>query len=103
MAVNSFEKQLGVEFRRTLRTRYGIDLFDPHHARKVLMAFGRGFGQLPDDPKDLSDNQKDFWIKRGGTDREGRSSRFGWRCLPGWFRGKPWTTETLRKSAARRA
>ena len=25
-----------------------VDLFDPRHARKVLMAFGRAYGALPD-------------------------------------------------------
>ena len=96
MAVNSFEKQLGVEFRRTLNS-YGIDLFDPIHAKKVLMDFGRGFGQLPDHQKDLSDNQKAFLDQAvEGLIEKGkvvpvRLSLFAWMV-----RGKPWTTETLR-------
>ena len=96
MAVNRFEKQLGVEFRRTLNS-YGIDLFDPIHAKKVLMDFGRGFDQLPDHQKDLSDNQKAFLdhameglIEKGKVVPV-RLSLFAWMV-----RGKPWTTETLR-------
>ena len=96
MAVNSFEKQLGVEFRRTLNS-YGIDLFDPIHAKKVLMDFGRGFGQLPDHQKDLSNNQKAFLDQAvEGLIEKGkvvpvRLSLFAWMV-----RGKPWATETLR-------
>ena len=96
MAVNSFEKQLGVEFRRTLNS-YGIDLFDSIHAKKVLMDFGRGFGQLPDHQKDLSDNQKAFLDQAvEGLIEKGkvvpvRLSLFAWMV-----RDKPWTRETLR-------
>ena len=96
MAVNRFEKQLGVEFRRTLNS-YGIDLFDPIHAKKVLMDFGRGFGQLPDQQEDFSDDQKAFLdqavkeqVEKGKVVPV-RLSLFAWMV-----RSKPWTTETLR-------
>ena len=99
MAVNRFEKQLGVEFRRTLNS-YGIDLFDPIHAKKVLMDFGRAFGRLPDNPEGISDSQGVF-LDQAMEGMEGlvekgkvvpvRLSLFAWMV-----RGKPWTTETLR-------
>jgi formylglycine-generating enzyme required for sulfatase activity len=96
MVVNRFEKQLGVEFRRTLNS-YGIDLFDPIHAKKVLMDFGRAFGRLPDNPEDISDSQGAFLDQAmEGLVEKGkvvpvRLSLFAWMV-----RGKPWTTETLR-------
>ena len=96
MAVNRFEKQLGVEFRRTLNS-YGIDLFDPIHAKKVLMDFGRGFGQLPDHQEDFSDDQKAFLDQAVKEQvEEGkivpvRLSLFAWMV-----RRKPWTPETFR-------
>jgi hypothetical protein len=37
-----------------------VDLFDPRHARKVLMAFGRAYGALPENIGDLSSDQDSF-------------------------------------------
>ena len=31
-----------------------VDLFDPRHARKVLAAFGRAYGRLPEGAVELS-------------------------------------------------
>src|SRR5947209_10176545 len=31
-----------------------VDLFDPRHATKVLMAFGRAYGSLPENPSESS-------------------------------------------------
>lgn len=36
------------------------DLFDIDHARRVLAAFGQGFGKLPANTSDMSRQQKDF-------------------------------------------
>ena len=53
-----------------------MDLFDPRHARKVLTAFGRAYGALPENVGDLSNDQKHFWINRfPGLPRTG--SHFG--------------------------
>src|SRR5207237_9382131 len=37
-----------------------VDLFDPRHARKVLAAFGRAYGTLPEKTSDLSKDQESF-------------------------------------------
>ena len=37
-----------------------VDLFDLQHAEKVLVAFGRAFGRLPENLADAPDDQKDF-------------------------------------------
>src|SRR5262249_25114747 len=37
-----------------------VDLFDPAHARKVLAAFGRAFGRLPDFPAEPAPEQQRF-------------------------------------------
>ncbi|MGO9916547.1 MAG: protein kinase domain-containing protein, partial [Isosphaeraceae bacterium] len=37
-----------------------VDLFDLDHAGKVLAAFGRAFGRLPENSSDASKNQNDF-------------------------------------------
>ena len=40
------------------RTRRLVDLFDPRHAKRVLMAFGRAYGALPENIGDLNSDQK---------------------------------------------
>src|SRR5262249_55921906 len=37
-----------------------VDLFDPRHAKKVLTAFGRAYGALPESPGDLNGDQEAF-------------------------------------------
>jgi eukaryotic-like serine/threonine-protein kinase len=37
-----------------------VDLFDPRHARKVLTAFGRAYGTLPEPTGDLNGEQESF-------------------------------------------
>jgi eukaryotic-like serine/threonine-protein kinase len=55
-----------------------VDLFDPRHARKVLMAFGRAYGALPGNIGDQTSDKNHFWIIRfQGLPRTGRSSRCG--------------------------
>ena len=97
MSVNRFEKKLGVEFRRTLNS-YGIDLFDPIHAEKVLADFGRGFGRLPEDRGAISEDQGAFLAQaveglvENGKITPVRLSLFTWMV-----RGKPWTQATLKE------
>jgi hypothetical protein len=56
-----------IRFMRVLEVRLvegqntaSVDLFDLDHARKVLAAFGRAFGRLPENPTDLEKEQKEF-------------------------------------------
>ena len=37
-----------------------VDLFDTDHARKVLAAFGRAFGKVPDNSGDTAKEQQEF-------------------------------------------
>ena len=97
MGVTRFEKQLGVEFRRTLNS-YGIDLFDPIHAKKVLIDFGRGFDRLPDHKRTFPMRKMAFLdqavegLVENGKVVPVRLSLFAWMV-----RGKHWTTETLKE------
>jgi hypothetical protein len=97
MAVNRFEKQLGLEFRRTLNS-YGLDLFDPIHALKVLADFGVGFGRLPEDLRAMSDDQNRFLtqtikgLKEDDRIAPVRLSMFAWMV-----RGKLWNLDTLKQ------
>ena len=59
-----------------------IDLFDTDHARKVLAAFGRAFGKLPENPGDTSKDQKEFLTQAVSAWRKkAKSSPSGWPCL----------------------
>ena len=62
-----------------------VDLFDPRHARKVLTAFGRAYGSLARERRDLTSDQRAF-LDQASRDwpRTARSSRCGWRCSPRW-------------------
>ena len=53
MALHRFMAVIGV--RQNQDQNFAVvDLFDLQHARKVLIAFGRGYGMLPDDPKEMT-------------------------------------------------
>ena len=50
-----------------------IDLFPPRHARKVLAAFGRAFGNLPEESQPLSCNPEGLSCAGGGRADRGRT------------------------------
>ena len=67
-----------------------VDLFDPRHAKKVLTAFGRAYGALPETSVISAAIRIHFWINRfPGLSRTVRSSRFGWLFSPRWSKGNP--------------
>ena len=50
-----------------------VDLFDPLHARKILVAYGRAFGRLPDSPGTVTKEQKAFLSQAvAGLAQEGK-------------------------------
>ncbi len=93
MAVNRFEEQLGVEFRRT-QNSYAIDLFDHIHARNVLAKFGQAFDRLPDEPDQRNAflDQAVEELGENGKIAPVRLSLFTWMV-----RDKPWTPTTLKE------
>ena len=75
-----------------------VDLFDLEHARKVLIAFGRGYGKLPDDPKKMTDPQEEFLDRTiKGLSQEGRVISVRLALFAEMLKGKPWTPETLKQ------
>jgi serine/threonine protein kinase/formylglycine-generating enzyme required for sulfatase activity len=74
-----------------------VDLFDLDHARKVLAAFGRAFGKLAPEPRELSKEQKQFLeqvlqrLASGGKLIPVRLALFA-----EMVKSKPWTPGTLR-------
>src|SRR5262249_62208861 len=59
LAVSRFVRELEVDLVPG-RNIALVDLFNRDHARKVLAAFGRAFGKLPEKALETSTQQKEF-------------------------------------------
>jgi serine/threonine protein kinase len=92
-------------FMRGLETRLvegensaAVDLFDLDHARKVLVAFGRAFGKLPEKASDISKDQKDFLKESvNGLAEDGKIISVRLALFAEMLKTKPWTPATLRE------
>src|SRR5271157_394191 len=97
MALHRFMAVIGV--RQNQDQNFAVvDLFDLQHARKVLIAFGRGYGMLPDDPKEMTGSQNEFLDRTiKGLSQEGRVVSVRLALFAEMLKGKPWTAETLKQ------
>ena len=95
MALHRFMAAIGV--RQNQDQNFAVvDLFDLQHARKVLIAFGRGYGMLPDDPKEMTGAQNEFLDRTiEGLSQEGRVISVRLALFAEMLKGKPWTPETF--------
>jgi serine/threonine protein kinase/formylglycine-generating enzyme required for sulfatase activity len=74
-----------------------VDLFDPRHARKVLTAFGRAYGTLPERTADFSRDQESFLDQAiAGLARNSQIVSVRLALFAEMVKGKPWTPATLR-------
>ena len=74
-----------------------VDLFDLDHARKVLAAFGRAFGKLPENPSDASSDQHDFLDESvNGLAEEGKVISVRLALYAEMMKGKQWVPSTLK-------
>ncbi len=75
-----------------------VDLFDCRHAKKVLMAFGRAYGALPENIGDLSSDQASFLDQSiSGLAEEGKIISVRLALFAEMVKGKPWTPATLKE------
>ncbi len=74
------------------------DLFDIDHAGKVLAAFGRAFGKLPDDAGAMTSEQQEF-LTRAVTAlaRDGKVICVRLALFAEMMKGRPWTPAALRE------
>ena len=72
LAVSRFFRDLEVDLAPDQNVAL-VDLFDLDHARRVLGAFGRAYGKLPERPSAMTREQKDFL--RQATADLGRMAR----------------------------
>ena len=75
-----------------------VDLFDPRHARKVLMAFGRAYGALPEKHRRSQQEQESFLDQSiSGLAQDGKIISVRLALFAEMVKGKPWTPATLRE------
>lgn len=73
-----------------------VDLFDVDHARKVLILFGRAFGRLPNDERELTVGQRQFVdAVASGLAQEGKVVSVQLALFAEMVKSKPWTLTTL--------
>ncbi len=75
-----------------------VDLFDLRHARKVLEAFGRTFGGLPEGPGELGKEHEAFLDQAvAGLSQDGKVISVRLALFAEMVKGKPWTPATLKE------
>jgi serine/threonine protein kinase/formylglycine-generating enzyme required for sulfatase activity len=95
LAVSRFMQALEIRLLEAENSRL-VDLFDPKHACKVLMAFGRAFGDLPG--KELSKEQQAFLETAvAGLVEGGKVICVRLALFAEMVKGKPWTPATLKE------
>lgn len=74
-----------------------VDLFPPRHAKRVLTAFGRAFGELPENPKEQSAENNEF-IEQAvkGLTNDGKVISVRLALFAEMMKGKPWTPASLK-------
>ncbi|HLN31251.1 MAG TPA: protein kinase [Gemmataceae bacterium] len=97
MAVIRFMRELEIRLVEGQNSA-AVDLFDLDHARKVLAAFGRAFGKLPENAGDTSKDQKEF-VKQAvsGLAQEGKVISVRLALFAEMMKGKTWTPATLKE------
>jgi serine/threonine protein kinase/formylglycine-generating enzyme required for sulfatase activity len=75
-----------------------VDLFDLRHARKVLAAFGRAFGTLPERAGEMTRDQQAFLDQAlAGLAQEGKVISVRLALFAEMVKAKPWTAATLKE------
>jgi serine/threonine protein kinase/formylglycine-generating enzyme required for sulfatase activity len=73
-----------------------VDLFERPHARKVLAAFGRAFGALPDEAA-TSEQERFLDEAVAGLAQDGKVISVRLSLFAEMIKGKPWTPATLQE------
>src|SRR5262249_35007022 len=97
MAATRFMRELEIRLVEGHNSA-AVDLFSCDHARKILAAFGRAFGNLPDNRGETSKEQKEF-LQEAVTGLAQQSEVVCVRrALFGeMMKSRPWTRATLKE------
>jgi serine/threonine protein kinase/formylglycine-generating enzyme required for sulfatase activity len=97
MAATRFMRELEIELRPGQNIA-AVDLFSPRHARKVLTAFGRAYGALPEAPEEPTKEQKAFLdAVVASLAEEGRIICVRLALFAEMIKGRPWTMASLKE------
>jgi len=97
MAATRFMRDLEIRLVEAQNSA-AVDLFPIRHAEKVLAAFGRAFGTLPEKVGELNKEQKSFITKSvAGLAEEGKVNCVRLALFAEMMKGKAWTPATLKE------
>jgi formylglycine-generating enzyme required for sulfatase activity len=97
MAATRFMHDLEVPLVEGANSR-AVDLFDEHHARKVLAACGRAFGRLPEDPAAQNREQQRFLDNAvAELASDGKVIPVRLSLFAEMMKGRPWTGTMLKE------
>jgi formylglycine-generating enzyme required for sulfatase activity len=97
LAVSRFLSDLEVELTQGKNTAL-VDLFDSRHAAKVLTAFGVAFGNLPENGREPTRDQRAFLDQAiAELAQDGKVVSVRLALFAEMVKGKPWTPATLRE------
>ena len=97
MAATRFMREVEVRLVEASNSA-AVDLFPIRHAEKVLAAFGRAFGALPDHLSEVNQEQKSFITQSvAGLAEDGKVVCVRLALFAEMMKGKSWTPATLRQ------
>ncbi len=97
MAATRFMRELEVRLLEAENLAV-VDLFPERHATKVLGAFGRAFGILPEEPAEISDDQQAFLTEAvAGLAENGKVICVRLALFAEMMKGKSWSLATLQE------
>src|SRR5262249_42526442 len=97
MGVTRFMQELEVRLLEGDNSA-AVDLFDLLHARRVLTAFGRAYGVLPDRIAEFTPEQQSFLDQAlAGLAQDGKVIPVRLALFAEMVKGKPWTPTTLKE------
>jgi serine/threonine protein kinase/formylglycine-generating enzyme required for sulfatase activity len=98
MAVVRFMRELEIPLRDGQNSA-AVDLFPIRHAEKILAAYGRVFGALPERTDQVNSDQQQF-LKDAvlGLAQDGKVICVRLALFAEMMKGKPWTPESLKAS-----
>ncbi len=96
MKVTRFLRELDVCLEEG-KNSSAVDLFSVDHAKRILKAFGRAFGKLPEEPAELSKEQRAF-VQQATAElaEDGKVICVRLALFADMMKGKPWTPAALR-------
>ena len=96
MAATRFMRELEIRLVEGENSA-AVDLFDLNHARRVLTAFGRAYGALPEKAAEITPEQKAFLDQAlAGLAQDGKIIPVRLALFAEMVKGKPWTPSSLK-------